>query len=268
MCLLFEILTPIFSNQKAPLSPADSFNQTVKTSEFEISFKLEKELESMRITFDGIGYAHEDHSAPLRGEKGTPIKIKYDVLVKTDGVPYHYEKATRYELPTRMTGIIQIGDRVVNFNGAGQRDHSWADRDWWKFEWMWSDYHLSDGTHLHAVKLPGFPPDQLAGEGYIQKDGKLEQMTHCESYYEKDENGLIKNARVKIEPGGIDIEVVIQAFSPVLFKNDDGKASEFTRSWAKFKLKDGRHGKGFIEWHQLRSDPTDAPSLSMGVDGN
>ena len=47
---------------------------------------------------------------------------------------------------------IQYGDEVIDFDGVGQRDHSWgASRDWWANTWCWNAGRLEDNTRFHTT---------------------------------------------------------------------------------------------------------------------
>ena len=101
--------------------------------------------------------AHEDESAPLRCETGAPVEVALDLVWETDGVPYAWRQTTRYEIPCRVSGTVRVGGEEIEFGGPGQRDHSWGARDWFAVDWMWSAFHLDDGTHTHAVGIPQMP---------------------------------------------------------------------------------------------------------------
>lgn len=77
----------------------------------------------MRVTNSGLAASHEDHSEPLQGGAGVPVQVKFDLVWETDGIPFHWRGTTRYEMPCFVAGTIQIGDRKLNFEGPGQRDH-------------------------------------------------------------------------------------------------------------------------------------------------
>ena len=85
----------------------------------------------------------------------------------TDGTPYQYRLATRYEIPAPYRDPSPSTAPLPPRRGPGQRDHSWGVRDWWSMDWIWSALHLDDGTHLHGVniKIPGVPPFSI---GYVQ----------------------------------------------------------------------------------------------------
>ena len=138
----------------APLPPAGDDTQAIETSRARVTQHCDVPLERFRVVLEGTAAAHADHSAPLRGEAGEPVEIAIDLTWETDGVPYQWRLATRYEIPCRVTGTVRIGEETVSLSGPGQRDHSWGGRDWWASDWMWSALHLDDGTHTHAVDRP------------------------------------------------------------------------------------------------------------------
>ena len=55
-------------------------------------------LERFHCTLTGTGEAHDDHSAPLREERGEPVPVALDLTWQTDGAPYAYRVTTRYEI--------------------------------------------------------------------------------------------------------------------------------------------------------------------------
>ena len=114
----------------------------------------EAPLERFRVRVEGTAAAHADHSDPLHKVPGEPVEIAIDLTWTTDGTPYQWRLATRYEIPCRVSGTVRVGDEQFELSGPGQRDHSWGARDWWASDWMWSALHLEDGTHTHAVGVP------------------------------------------------------------------------------------------------------------------
>ena len=133
-------------------------------------------LESFEVRVRGTAESFTDAAAILRGERGDPVELALALRWDTTGEPYAYRAATRYEIPCRVSGTVRCGEETVDFNGVGQRDHSWGVRDWWSAEWMWSAVHLQDGTHLHGVefRLPGAPPVSV---GYSQPpEGGVEEL--------------------------------------------------------------------------------------------
>ncbi len=87
------------------------------------------------------------------GGRGDQVPMGLDLEWETDGEPYHYVRTTRYEVPCRVHGEILLGSETIELDGWGQRDHSWAPRDWWQFGWVWTAGRLSDGTRFHASDI-------------------------------------------------------------------------------------------------------------------
>ena len=99
-----------------------------------------------------------------------------DLTWTTVGTPYQYRVSPRYEIPCTVSGTVTADGALDLLDVAGQRDHSWAARDWWGMEWVWSALHLDDGTHLHGVdmRIPGAAADwasatcSAAGEPLVE----------------------------------------------------------------------------------------------------
>jgi hypothetical protein len=112
---------------------------------------------------------------------------------------------------------------------------------------MRSALHLADGTHAHAVSVPGHPNFAV---GYVQRDGELLEATSVSSSAEVAGNGLISSARVAIGPGDLELEVEPLAFGAVLLEAGDGRVSHFPRAMSRLRTADGREGLGWLEWNR------------------
>jgi hypothetical protein len=201
------------------------------------------------VTLSGTAEAFEDQAAPLRGEHGAPVEIAFDLVWETDGIPYQWRQATRYEIPCRVSGTIRIGDEEIAFAGPGQRDHSWGARDWFAVDWMWNALHLDDGTHTHAVGVPQMPG---YGVGYVQRDGRLDEIESVHASEELREDGLIAHARITSGPGELHTEIEPLADGPNLLEAPDGRRSHFPRALSRVTTGDGRGGVGWIEWNRVQ----------------
>ena len=105
----------------------------------------------------------------VHGEQsGTPARLDLDLTWTTDGVPYHYDLTTRYEIPCLVTGTVTIDGETFTVDGQGQRDHSWGVRDWWAFGWCWCSMRLDDGTRVHLADIRMGIPGMPVFFGYIQ----------------------------------------------------------------------------------------------------
>ncbi len=233
----------------APLPAADDPAQAITREQFHAAQHCREPLKRFGVTLEATGASYDDHSAPLRGESGTPVSVALDLTWETDGAPYQWRVATRYEIPCRVTGTVRIGDEQIALSGPGQRDHSWGPRDWWANDWMWNGLHLDDGTHIHVVTIPeleGF------GVGYVQRDGEVAEVSGAASAETVADDGLIETATVTITQPEPELRLRIEplAFGALRLEAPDGRVSHFPRAMCRVTTADGRAGLGWIEWNR------------------
>ena len=204
-----------------------------------------------------------------------PVRGQLDLTWTTDGVPYHYDVTTRYEIPCLVSGTVTIGDETFTVDGQGQRDHSWGVRDWWAFGWCWNSMRLDDGTRVHAGRhslrrvssLLRLRPD--AGPA----PGVAHPVTALKVSEDLGPHGFPRTARIELTAGldgqgepatppvhDIGLDVTPIAFGPVLLRDEQGgRVSCSPRAMVQCRTDDGRTGAGWIEWNQ----PQTAPKLSV-----
>ncbi|WP_163802030.1 phosphotransferase [Mycolicibacterium sediminis] len=223
----------------------------VRTDDVELTLEAAEPLRRYRVSLRGRGEAHDDPAALLRGEVGRPVDVVMDLEWTTVGTPYQYRLSTRYEIPCTVSGSVVADGRTYELAGVpGQRDHSWAARDWWSMDWVWSALHLDDGTHVHGLdlRIPGAPP--LAA-GYVQKEGEplveLAAVTARETF---DDDDLPVSTVLECAPGDLTASVEVRGHAPVLLTSPDGRVSRFPRAWATVTTADGRTGVGWLEWNR------------------
>jgi len=210
---------------------------------------VERPLEAFHLTATTPAAVYEDPADVYRGAPGTPTALDLDLTWTTDGVPYHYDVTTRYEVPCLVEGTITVGGEQLGVTGHGQRDHSWGVRDWWAFTWCWFAGRLDDGTRVHGadIRLPG----SRIPFGYVQPPGGgVVPVTALDVTEELGPEGLPTAARIGIEPVGLRLAVEPVAFGPLLLTSTDGRVSRFPRAVVRLVADDGRTGTGWIEWNQ------------------
>jgi len=251
---------------RAPIPPGDGLvSESDALGRVEID--LQRPLEAFRLAARTPAFVFADPAEVYtHGEaSGRPAHLDLDLTWRTDGVPYHYDATTRYEIPCLVTGEVTIDGETHTVDGQGQRDHSWGVRDWWEFGWCWCSMRLDDGTRVHAVdvRIPGMP----AFFGYVQTPGGPARAVHTVTSLSVREDlgdhGFPTAARINLTAGwaegagavhelGIDVTPV--AFGPVQLRNDaDGRVSRFPRAMVTCRTDDGRSGAGWIEWNQPRA---------------
>lgn len=231
----------------APL-PEDDHLRT-STGAFEAAHRCERPLERFAVTLAGTGEAHDDHAAPLRGERGRLVPVAIDLTWETDGLPYAYRVTTRYEVPCTVAGTVRIGDEERVLRGPGQRDHSWGLRDWWSMDWVWSAARLADGERVHAVQIR-LPDGNRFGVGYVQPaDGPPRELESVDAAEDVAPDGLVKNARLEPQPGGPPLAVEPLAFGALRLVSPYGRTTNFPRAMCRVRADDGRTGLGWLEWN-------------------
>ena len=235
---------------EAPLPEGDALR--CATDRFTADHVCEAPLERFRVTLAGTGEAHDDAAALLRDEPGRPVDVALDLVWETDGAPYAYRLATRYEIPCRVSGTLRIDGEEVALTGAGgQRDHSWGTRDWWSMDWVWSAGRLSDGERFHAVELR-LPDAPRLGVGYRQPPAgdEVVELERVAASEEVRDDGLIASARLELDPGGLVLDVEPLAFGPLRLVAPDGRATSFPRAMCRVRAADGRAGLAWLEWNR------------------
>lgn len=222
----------------------------VHTDEVELRLDATAPLQSYRVSLRGRGLAYDDPAGLLRGEPGRPVDLEMDLVWTTSGVPYQYRLSTRYEIPCTVSGTVTADGHAFTLTDvAGQRDHSWAARDWWGMDWVWSALHLDDGTHVHGLdlRIPGAP--RMAA-GYVQRDGEVVELQTVVATETFGADGLPLGTTLELEPGGLTATIDVRGHAPVLLPSADGRVSSFPRAWATVTTQDGRTGVGWIEWNR------------------
>ncbi len=231
--------------------PADYTH--VRTDDIDLRLDAVEPLQSHQVSLRGRGEAYDDPAALLRGESGRRVDVELDLTWTTAGVPYLYRISPRYEIPCTVSGTITADGRSFTFaDVAGQRDHSWAARDWWSMEWVWSALHLDDGTHLHGVdmRIPGMPP---LGVGYSQRAGELVELESVVARESFGDNDLPLGTTLEMSPGDTIATFEVRGHAPVLLTSTDGRVSRFPRAWGTVTTADGRTGVGWVEWNRNQS---------------
>ena len=235
----------------APL-PAD--HTRVRTDGIELNQDVAEPLRTYRVSLRGRGQAHDDPAQLLQEETGRPVELVLDLTWSSVGQPYQYRVSPRYEIPCTVSGTVSADGRTYTFTDVdGQRDHSWASRDWWGMDWVWSAFHLEDGTHIHGVeiRIPGMAP---LSAGYIQRAGdQLVELSTVTAQTTFGGDGLPVSAELHYAPGDIAATINVQGHAPVLLNATDGRVSRFPRAWGTVTTVDRRTGVGWIEWNRSQS---------------
>jgi hypothetical protein len=92
-----------------------------------------------------------------------------------------------------VTGEVTLGDRTVQVDGVGERDHSWGIRDWRDPDgWQWTSalFDRETAVNFWKVRRDG----ATAVEGYLHLDGESNHITSAAVDAEFRDDGLTQEA--------------------------------------------------------------------------
>lgn len=203
----------------------------------------EAPLDHWSIGVEAFAIALDDPLDAYRGELGHRVAFGLDLEWEGVMAPYDWPGVSRYEQGCIVHGDILVGDETIAFDGIGQRDHSWGERDWWTTRWLWTAGQLDDGTPFHGGK------PEVAGIDY--RPGYLGDRHHCGFDHETTlgAEGLATAATMTF--ADITMDVTPTLFAPILLEDGD-RVSRFPRALCRYDTSDGRTGWGWTEWNQPR----------------
>ena len=101
-----------------------------------------------------------------------------------DGCPT-YAATDRIEQSGRITGTLQIGDRVIPIDTFGHRDHSWGTRDWGALHYYrWLQAQAGPDTSVHFWEFYALGQRQV--RGYVSKAGLMAEITQLDVTWQGD----------------------------------------------------------------------------------
>ncbi|KAF8188213.1 hypothetical protein K438DRAFT_1834045 [Mycena galopus ATCC 62051] len=252
----------LLEDYDAPAASGNGHTLHLQAEHYEVTHDVAsgEELKTYRIRFSGKAAAYDMADRVLRGDRASSADehLVLDLTYHSAGTPYQYRISTRYEIPCTVSGVVTInGEETKLHNVPGQRDHSWAPRDFWALDWVWSSFHFGS-QHYHATELR-FLGGARMPIGYVQQTGgevrELEGVVCRETHdnVARDEGRLVNEMEMTVTPrGGEAMRVSVEpvGHAPLRLVSDDGRVSLFDRAWGYVRLEDGRTGVGWFEWNQ------------------
>ncbi|KAJ7855134.1 phosphotransferase enzyme family protein [Mycena olivaceomarginata] len=252
----------LFEDYVAPASSGSGHTLHIQAEHYEVTHDVVpgEELKTYRIRFSGKAAACDAPDRVLRGDPASSADehLVLDLTYQSVGTPYQYRISTRYEIPCAVSGVVTIDSQETKLHKVpGQRDHSWAARDFWALDWVWNSFHFGP-EHYHATELRFFGGARMP-IGYVQQTGgevrELEGVV-CRETHDNvagDEGRLVSKMDMTVTPrGGEAVRVSVEpvGHAPLRLVSDDGRVSLFDRAWGRVRLEDGRTGVGWFEWNQ------------------
>jgi hypothetical protein len=150
----------------------------------------------------------------------------------------------------KVLGKLNVGTRVYDINGLGERDHSWGVRDWNAPRmWVWITCQFDEGYAFNLTKL--FMDKGEVDAGFIHIDGKNVPIMRADivTEYNRDNSPNTVYMALHDKDGDVHgVKAVVKHKATMPFASRDGKVvSHMHECLAKFTLDDDV-GFGIVEY--------------------
>lgn len=227
--------------------------------------------EAWRVEWQGTALKSSTPGDVLSG-RGEPADVdmtlhlqdSHDLFYYSDGTAgsAHEGADDRYEVSCHVEGSVALDGQTVRVDCAGQRDHSWAPRDWaGDAEWLYISGAFDDETAYHHTTawLAGAPGEPVYTNGYwfdgdavwpitdsaLRADPEFGQET-AEAWAAGDPP--VFELSLEWETGSTVIDVEPFVTTPLEFINEEnGQRAIFNRSAFRNTNADGVGGRGWLE---------------------
>ena len=212
----------------------------------------------------------DEPEAVLEG-RGETTEMEIKLTAKSRHDPFYYsdgetfplsDDADRYEVATHVEGTATVEDRKHDFEGVGERDHSWGRRKWaGDAEWLWISGGFDDGTVFNHLSfwLSDYPEQRMVN-GFWYDGEETRPLTDAEVYEKPSfgadttrgwmREGTPPGLELALEwdGGSTAVEVEPTATTPLDWVDEDrGQRAVLNRSVSRQKRDTGAEGAGFLE---------------------
>lgn len=177
-----------------------------------------------------VGGVHVRHGEPLRvadvsyiGE-GVSLFYHFEAMhpaynygSNAGGCPQWFAN-DRFEQSGRVRGVLRFAGREIPFDTFGHRDHSWGTRDWGIAQhWKWLEAQAAPDVAVHVFECSALGKNTV--HGYVQRDGKIAEVTAVDSSFEHDPRLLHKSIRMVVtDSAGRTTTVIGKTYAMFEFK--------------------------------------------------
>lgn len=211
----------------------------------------ETPMEHWGLGLESFGVRLDDPADAYRGERGERIAVGLDLEWEAMTPVYDYpypdgHLGAHYEHAGVVHGKLLVDDAEIPFEGTGERDHSWGERDWWVLGWHWTSFRIGDSMAINFVQPQGFD----VALGYIRRPGEdLEPVTtaRVETHFGAEK---IPTAARYVINNDLEVDVEVLAAAPVPLIAGDGRTGRFPRCLCRYTTAEGS-GVGWAEWNQV-----------------
>jgi hypothetical protein len=154
----------------------------------------------------------------------------------------------RFEQAGRVTGVLEVAGRRIEFDRIAHRDHSWGARDWGAPQhWKWLLAHTPSGRALNAFIW--IERGEWGFNGYVLRDGApvaIARIDHHADYDDAMDQTRLEASIVDVE--GVTTELTLESFGAVRMPHDDPFGTVIIEAACRATI-DGEAGGGQFETH-------------------
>jgi hypothetical protein len=154
----------------------------------------------------------------------------------------------RFEQAGRVTGVLEVAGRRVEFDRIAHRDHSWGPRDWGMPQhWKWLLAHTPSGRALNAFIW--IARGEWGFNGYVLRDGEPVAVDHIRHHAEYDERMDQRRLEAEIaDVQGETTRLTLDSFGAVRMPHNDPFGTVIIEAACRATI-DGEDGGGQFETH-------------------
>lgn len=225
------------------------------------SGRIADDVDLDRFEFDGLSLRQP---RPLRScglsyhRDDVAIEYEFDCLhdafsyrANPDGLPAWFAE-NRMEQTGLVRGYVRVGDRRIELNCPGHRDHSWGVRDWGAPQhWKWFVAYTANGVAVNGWIW--IAKGEWGFGGYVARDGVTVAVRSIDHRAEYDSQMRQQRlAATLIDVAGGETYVELEAFGVVELPSHDPMATVIREAACRATI-DGERGAGQFETHWVGS---------------
>jgi hypothetical protein len=222
--------------------PLPSTDLEIRTTGLWATHICETPLDHWTVGLEAFALEVDDPGDLYGRQLGRSVPLGYDleweaVAVADDrsgpGVGYHQH--------CRVSGEVLVGDRSIDLDGSGHREHRWGPASEWDQRWFRARGRLDDGTRF-AAHLPGGDLASACGslDGAPVEVDAVAQRTAAP--------GVPRDATVVL--GGCELRLEALAVTTLELVDPEGRRTRAPRAMCRVAAAGGRTGAGWFELNE------------------
>jgi hypothetical protein len=178
----------------------------------------------------------------------TALHDTFSYRQNPDGLPSWFA-INRFEQTGWVKGFLEVGDRRIEWDRVGHRDHSWGARNWGvPHHWKWFIAYSSTGSRIVNGWI-WIAYGEWGFGGYVVRDGELIPVSHIEQHAEYDDDMSQRRLEAElVDVRGNSTQLTLDRFGVVKLPTSDKMDTTIMEAACRASI-DGEEGAGQFETH-------------------